>query len=81
MAAVPARARATERALTDAHWNSAGIEAAAAALAADFQPLTDLRASAAYRLQSAANLLRRFFLEHGGTTRALRTADALAAST
>ena len=34
-----------------------------AALASDFTPLSDLRASAAYRLQVAQNLLRRFWLE------------------
>jgi len=32
-------------------------------MAADFQPLTDMRASADYRLQVAQNLLRRFWLE------------------
>lgn len=79
MAAVPARARATENALIGAAWNAASIEAAAAALAADFAPLTDLRASSAYRLQGAGNLLRRFHLEHGGTAGATRTAHAAAA--
>ena len=43
--------------------------------AADFQPLTDLRASSAYRLQAAGNLLRRFYLEHAGAVAPLRTAD------
>jgi xanthine dehydrogenase iron-sulfur cluster and FAD-binding subunit A len=37
-----------------------------------------MRASEHYRLQSAANLLRRFFLESGGSKIALRTADAAA---
>ena len=37
--------------------------ARSAALAADFQPLSDMRASAAYRLQVAQNLLRRLWLE------------------
>ena len=37
--------------------------AAQAALAQDFTPLTDMRASAGYRLQVAQNLLRRFWLE------------------
>ncbi|MBE0548798.1 MAG: xanthine dehydrogenase small subunit, partial [Rubrivivax sp.] len=36
---------------------------AMAALANDYAPLTDLRASAGYRLQVAQNLLRRFWLE------------------
>jgi xanthine dehydrogenase small subunit len=76
MAAVPARALATERALTGAQWSEGSIEIAAAALVTDFQPLSDLRASNAYRLQCAGNLLRRFYLEHGGTTGPVRTADA-----
>ncbi|HPM68530.1 MAG TPA: xanthine dehydrogenase small subunit, partial [Piscinibacter sp.] len=37
--------------------------AAQAALAEDFKPLSDMRASAAYRAQVAANLLQRFWLE------------------
>jgi xanthine dehydrogenase small subunit len=79
MAAVPARARAAERALLGAAWESASIESAARALADDFQPLTDLRASSAYRQQAAANLLRRFYLEHGGGVGPVRTDAALAA--
>jgi len=34
-----------------------------AALDRDFQPLTDMRASAQYRSATARNLLYRFFLE------------------
>ena len=79
MAAIPARARAAESALIGAGWTRDGIETAAAALAADFQPLTDLRASGAYRLQCAGNLLRRFYFEHGGARGPMRTADAVAA--
>jgi len=44
-------------------WSEAAVEAAVAALAHDFTPLTDLRASASYRLRAAGNLLRRFWLE------------------
>jgi hypothetical protein len=43
-------------------------EAAAAALAADFTPMSDLRASAGYRLQVAGNLIRRAAREAGGAT-------------
>ncbi|MOA00978.1 hypothetical protein D3C78_1203600 [compost metagenome] len=39
------------------------VERAAAALAQDFAPLDDLRASRAYRLRVAQNLLRKAFLE------------------
>ena len=39
------------------------MRAAMAALADDFQPLTDLRAGAAYRTKAAANLLWRMWLQ------------------
>jgi xanthine dehydrogenase small subunit len=77
MAAVPSRALATEKRLLGAPWNEASIESAISALTEDFQPLSDMRASEHYRLQCAGNLLRRFFLETGGSTLALRTADAV----
>ncbi len=79
LAAVVARAPATEAALAGAPWNEATIEAAVACIPRDFQPLTDLRASAQYRLESAANLLRRFYLEHGGGSAPVRTAAVAAA--
>jgi len=77
MAAIPCRARHAERALIEHGWSSAGIEACSAALAADFKPLSDLRASGAYRLQVAGNLLRRFFLQNQDDRPALRTDEAL----
>ena len=75
LAAIPARARATEAALIGRPWNLDSIETAAAALAEDFRPLTDLRASSAYRLQAAGNLLRRFYFESAGATNAVRTGE------
>ena len=54
MAATPARALRAEAAFAD------GVEAACAALAQDFRPLSDHRASAWYRLTVAQNLLRKF---------------------
>ena len=80
MAAVAARALATERALIGAAWTEASVDTAVARLAEDFKPLTDMRASSAYRLQAAGNLLRRFYFEHGGSPDPTRTADAVAAS-
>jgi|HubBroStandDraft_1064217.scaffolds.fasta_scaffold00156_31 xanthine dehydrogenase small subunit len=83
MAATACRARNAERALIEHGWTPEGIEASSAALAQDFKPLSDLRASGEYRLQAAANLLRRFFLQNQGRLRdspALRTRDALHAS-
>ncbi|HKX40330.1 MAG TPA: xanthine dehydrogenase small subunit, partial [Burkholderiaceae bacterium] len=57
------RAAAAEAALLGQPWTQASIAAAQAALAEDFKPLTDMRASAAYRQQVAGNLLQRFWLE------------------
>jgi xanthine dehydrogenase small subunit len=66
MAATPKRAVAVEAALRGRPWDAASIEAALPAFAEDFQPLTDMRASAEYRMLAAQNLLRRFFLETTG---------------
>ena len=66
MAATPKRASRAEAVLHGAVWEHATFEAAAEALAQDFQPLSDMRATAEYRLLTAQNLLRRFFLEHDG---------------
>ena len=63
MAAVVKRAAGAEAAVRGQPWNEATLNAAIEALAHDFTPLTDLRASAAYRRRAAGNLLRRFWLE------------------
>lgn len=63
MAAVVKRAPGAEAALVGQPWNEDAVAAAQAALAHEFTPLTDMRASAGYRLQVAQNLLRRFWLE------------------
>jgi xanthine dehydrogenase small subunit len=63
MAATARRATLTEAALVGQVWSEATLRQAQAALAQDFTPLSDLRASAAYRKQAAANLLERFWLE------------------
>jgi len=54
MAPTPARAKKAEASYAK------GIEAACAALAEDFKPLSDQRASAWYRITAAQNLLRKF---------------------
>jgi xanthine dehydrogenase small subunit len=63
MAAIPKRARACEAALRGKPWNQANIERACQALAEDFTPLSDFRASKEYRLLTAQNLLRKYFIE------------------
>ena len=65
MAATPARAHKAESALRGQPWNDDSVASAIAALASDFSPLSDVRASAAYRLQVAGNLLRRALLASG----------------
>ncbi|HSU98885.1 MAG TPA: xanthine dehydrogenase small subunit, partial [Roseiarcus sp.] len=67
MAATPKRAESAERALVGARldappsWSAAG-----AALSKDFTPLTDMRATAAYRQTVAANLLKKALMELSG---------------
>jgi xanthine dehydrogenase small subunit len=63
MAATPKRARHVEATLTGKPWNEATLEAAMRALEKDFAPIDDWRASAAYRLMAARNLLRRLLIE------------------
>ena len=63
MAAIVKRAAAAEAALLGKTWSPDNVARAQAALAQDFKPLSDMRASATYRLQVAQNLLQRFWLE------------------
>jgi xanthine dehydrogenase small subunit len=68
MAATPKRAPHTEVALREAKLADATTwQAAMAALAQDFQPISDMRASAEYRAQTAQMLLQKALLELGGT--------------
>ncbi len=63
MAGVPKRAAACEAALVGHPWSEDALSRARAALDQDFTPLTDQRASAAYRMAVAKNLLDKVFLE------------------
>jgi len=63
LAATPKRAAAAEAALEGAPWNEESLARAMAALAQDFRPITDWRASSGYRMKIAQNLLRRCYLE------------------
>lgn len=81
MAATPKRATATEASLQGvslgdpASWNRA-IDA----LAADFQPISDMRASASYRMEAARGLLRKALMEVAGAdaTRVMGAREAVA---
>ncbi len=81
VAATPARARAAEAALLGQPWSEATVQRAAAALQAEFQPISDMRASGAYRSAMLAALPQRFWLETQGGAAAsldLLTLEALA---
>lgn len=67
MAGIPKRARHVEDALSGREWSDATLRAARDAWERDFTPLTDMRASAAYRLEAARNMLTRAFLDDQGT--------------
>jgi xanthine dehydrogenase small subunit len=69
MAATPKRASQAEAALAGASLDQpASWEAAIAALARDFAPISDMRASASYRMAVAQGLLRKALMEVAGTS-------------
>lgn len=68
VAATPVRAIQTETALTGQPWNAATAAAAAQVLQAEFSPISDMRASAAYRRQALGGLMKRTWLESTGVT-------------
>jgi len=68
MAATPKRAKAVEAALCGRPWTRTTVDAALPEYEKDFRPLTDMRASADYRMLASKNLLLRFFLETSGHT-------------
>ena len=69
MAATPKRGTLTEVALRGASLDQpASWNAAIDALATDFQPISDMRASAAYRIEVAQGLLRKALMEVAGAS-------------
>ena len=73
MAASPKRAAATETALPGVSLDAAATwDKAIAALTSDFQPIGDMRASAAYRMDVAQGLLKKALMEVAGTSEATR---------
>ncbi|MFD1796581.1 xanthine dehydrogenase small subunit [Paracoccus aurantiacus] len=66
MAGTPKRATKAEAALRGRPFARDSFEAAATAVAEDFTPLSDWRASEGYRSAVAGNLIRRFWLEQDG---------------
>ena len=66
VAATPVRARKTEAALSGKAWTLEAVQRAITILRAEFQPISDMRASSAYRSEVLGNLLQRFWLESQG---------------
>jgi xanthine dehydrogenase small subunit len=63
MAATPKRAPAVEARLTGSEWTEATVKSAMEDMEKDFTPITDWRASAAYRMRVSKNLLMRLYVE------------------
>jgi xanthine dehydrogenase small subunit len=73
MAATPKRGLGAEAALVGADLDDpASWSAAVAAIGSDYTPLTDMRASAAYRSRVAGNLLLKALIEVAGGDSATR---------
>lgn len=66
LAATIQRAVRCEQVINGAAWTRETIDKACAALAEDFSPISDMRASADIRLLAVQNLLRRFWMESRG---------------
>ncbi|MDA7422468.1 xanthine dehydrogenase small subunit [Tritonibacter multivorans] len=68
MAGIPKRASHVEAALIGKAWTAETVAAAQAMFDKDFTPLTDMRASSHYRLETARGLLARYFADLNGET-------------
>lgn len=68
MAATSRRAPHAEKMLGGQDWDEASVAKAMQALEQDYEPMSDMRATSAYRLKAAQNLLYRFYLESTGIT-------------
>ncbi len=76
MAGTPKRATAAEAALIGQPFAEPIIRRAMQAMRDDFEPMSDARASAAYRLQTAQNMLLRYLFEAKGTATDLHAVTA-----
>ena len=66
VAATPVRAVKTQAALVGQDWSQATVDHAIGVLRGEFSPISDMRASASYRVQVLGNLLQRFWLQSQG---------------
>ncbi|MCP5038903.1 MAG: xanthine dehydrogenase small subunit [Rhodobacteraceae bacterium] len=76
MAAVPKRSSEVEKSLIGQKWTRETVNNTLPVFARDFTPLSDMRASAAYRLEVAQNMLVRFWLEDQGEVISVREVSA-----
>src|SRR5437868_5070775 len=68
VAAMPARARNTEKALIGKPWNEATISEVLPVLEREFAPISDVRGSATYRQRLISGLLRKFYFDSNSLT-------------
>ena len=66
VAAMPARASQTEKALLGKRWNEETLREVLPLLAGEFTPISDVRGSAAFRRRLITDLLWKFFHSDGG---------------
>jgi xanthine dehydrogenase molybdopterin binding subunit/xanthine dehydrogenase small subunit len=71
VAAMPARARATEQALLGKSWSTDTCEQVLSILESEFTPISDVRGSASYRRGLIKMLLRKFFADESNVGGAL----------
>jgi xanthine dehydrogenase small subunit len=76
MAPTPSRAFAAERHLTGSPWTFGTVEEAAACFESDYTPISDMRASASYRMRIAKNLLLRYFHERANNAGSMQLAGS-----
>ncbi|MEM9426185.1 MAG: xanthine dehydrogenase small subunit [Pseudomonadota bacterium] len=76
MAGVPKRAAAVEAALRGQPWAEDVVRGVFPRFSDDFAPLSDIRASAEYRLTTAQNMLLRYFHDRSGATVDVRQVHA-----
>ena len=76
MAGTPKRASSVEQALISMPWQYESVEGVLPKMTQDFTPMSDMRASAEYRMQTAQGMLKRYLLEDfDHTTRVLEVSS------
>jgi xanthine dehydrogenase small subunit len=76
MAGTPKRAEHVEACLTGQKWDINTVRACHDEWSQDFTPMTDMRASADYRLSVARNLLTRYFHDLSGNSTSIQEVSA-----